>query len=358
MLRSSAFRVAAAFALVGVPRVALAQVQDDAALANIPPDSPADEKPPPLQASAPSTKIASTTEFDDRSTTPNDPEADLEPPTTTSELRRAYPDLQVRVTPPPALTASLMSIYPFQPLGVGLSYDVYALPWLRLSTTMSVGGTAIMNDQWRLSVYGDVGVGIVVLRSPTEVVTEIKALPTLAGRNFHSKRSALDRFMLGEEQPPAGSFVRAIVPAFHSLELEAGGFSGLYPLYRCTAHCAEDPDVVEHTNEDASRQVTAIFAGLRYVYFRWARSEQVPFVTRFGFEAAVDAITNPFWSADHSLLNLRDYHPSEHPVGVRIKLRIVGAKCGANGPCVGFDLMGGYLPTPNDALVSANLVFQ
>jgi len=350
-----------AFVLVGVPRVALAQVQDDAALADVPPDAPADvpdEKPSPLQSSAPSTKAASYPGSDDRSTTPNDPEADLEPPTPTAELRRAYPDLQVRVTPPPALTVSLMSIYPFQPFGLGLSYDVYALPWLRLSASLSVGGTAIMNDRWRPSGYADVSVGIVVLRSPTEVVTEIKGLPTLIARNFHSKRSALDRLIIGEEQPPAGSFVRAMVPAFHSLELEAGGFSGLYPLYRCTAHCAEDPDVVGHTNEDASRQVTAIFAGLRYVYFRWARSEQVPFVSRFGFEAAVDAITNPFWSPDQNLLNLRDYHPAEHPVGLRVKLRIIGAKCGANGPCVGFDFMGGYLPTPNDALVSANVVFQ
>src|SRR4051812_105169 len=102
--RSSAFRVGAvAFVLVGVPRVALAQVQDDAALADLPPDAPADapdEKPSPLRSSAPSTKAASSPGSDDRSTTPNDPEADLEPPTPTAELRRAYPDLQVRVTPP------------------------------------------------------------------------------------------------------------------------------------------------------------------------------------------------------------------------------------------------------------------
>jgi hypothetical protein len=43
---------------------------------------------------------------------------------------------------------------------------------------MSVGGSAAVNDQWHVSIYGEVGVGVAVLRSPAEVVTEIKALPT------------------------------------------------------------------------------------------------------------------------------------------------------------------------------------
>jgi hypothetical protein len=337
-----------------VPTVALAQVQDDAALADVP-----DEKPPPAPAGAPSSTTLSGTGFDDRAETTNQQqEAELGPPLTTAELRAAHPDLQFRVTPPPTLTVSLTSIYPFQPLGIGLSFDVYALPWLRLDALTSVGGTPTVTDRWRVSLYGETGLGIVVLRSPSQVVTEIKALPTLAGRNFHSKRSAFDRAMLGEEPPPPGSFVRALVPDFHSLELEGGLFSGQYPLYRCTANCAEDPSVVEHTNEDASLQVTAVYAGLRYVYFRWARSEQVPFVSRFGVEAAVDAITNPFWRSDPHLFNLYDSHPAHDPVGVRVKLRITGAKCAANGPCVGFDLMGGYLPSPADGLFSANVVLQ
>jgi hypothetical protein len=355
-----AFRVgAAAFVLCGVPSVAFAQVQDDAALADV-----HDDKPVPAPAGAPSS-IATTparTGFDDRSETTNEErqkqEAELDPPLTTAELRVAHPDLQFRVTSPPTLTVSLTSIYPFQPFGIGLGYELYALPWLRLNALMSVGGTPTVNDRWRVSLYAETGIGIVLLRSPSQVVTEIKELPTLAGRNFHSKRASFDRFMFGEEPPPPGSFVRALVPAFHSLELEAGGFSGQYPLYRCTANCAEDPSVIAHTNEDASLQVTAIYAGLRYVYFRWARSEQVPFVSRFGVEAAVDAITNPFTPRDPNLFNLRDSHPVHDPVGVRVKLRIIGAKCAANGPCVGFDLMGGYLPTPADALVSANVVLD
>jgi hypothetical protein len=352
-VRRLALGVGAA-ACVVVPRLALAQVQDDAALADLP-----NEKPPPGQFGERSATRRLNTGFDDRLDTPNDPrETDLPLAMTTAELRAAHPDLEARVTPPPALTVALTSVYPFQSFGLGLGYDVYALPRLRISADISAGGTAVVNDRWRISFYGDLGVGIVVLRSSTEVVTEIKALPTLAGRKFRSKRSAVERFVLGEEQPPPGSFVRALVPAFHSLELEGGSFTGLYPLYRCTAHCAEDPVLVEHTNEDASLQVTSLYAGLRYVYFRWARSERVPFVTRFGFEAAVDAITNPFWRNDDSLFNLRDDHPAQHPVGVRAKLRIISPLCGPNGGCVGFDLMGGYLPTPTDALASASIVIQ
>ncbi len=342
------FRIAAAaFALgVGVPNTALAQVQDDAALADQP-----EVRPPAVQSGAPS----SSTGFDDR---PQTPEAELDPPLTTAELHTAYPDLQVRVTSPPTLTVSLMAIYPFQAFGLGLGYDLYALPRLRLNALMSVGGSPAVNDQWHISIYGDVGIGVVVLRSAAEVVTEIKALPSDAGRKFHSKRSGVERALLGDDEPPPGSFVRALVPAFHSLELEGGLFSGFYPMYRCTQHCAEDPDVVKHTNEDASLQVTSLYAGLRYVYFRYARSERVPFVTRFGFEAAVDAITNPFWRADRSLFNLRDHHTTQQPVGVRVKLRVIGAKCGPNGGCFGFDLMGGYLPAPADALISANFMIQ
>jgi hypothetical protein len=339
---------AATFALTfAVPNDARAQVQDDAALA----DEPA-VRPPAVQSGAPSTG------FDGRRPTIEPPEAELDPPLTTAQLHTAYPDLQVRVTPPPTLTVGLVGIYPLQPIGLGLGYDVYPMSRLRLNATISAGGTAVMNNQWRISFYAEVGVGVVVLRSPTEVVTEIKALPTEGGRKFHSKRSGVERALFGEEQPPPGAFVRATVPAFHSLELEGGLFTGLYPLYRCTAHCAEDPVLVPHTDEDASLQITPLFAGVRYVYFRWARSERVPFVTRFGFEAAVHAITNPFWRNDPSLFNIYDHHPGHHPVGARVNLRIIGLKCGANGGCFGLDLMGGYLPAPADALFSFGVVWQ
>ena len=138
----------------------------------------------------------------------------------------------------------------------------------------------------------------------------------------------------------------------------AGTFTGLYPLYRCTADCDQNPILVPHTVEDASLRVTLFYAGLRYVYYRSASSEQAPFRSRAGFEAAVDALHNPFTVRDAGLFNIYDGHPSHDPIGFRVKIGLPTLKCIANGPCLGLDLMGGYLPTPADGMFSLNAVVQ
>jgi hypothetical protein len=61
---------------------------------------------------------------------------------------------------------------------------------------------------------------------------------------------------------------------------------------------------------------------------------------------------------DADLFNLRDHHPSHNPLGVRLKLRVPAAKCSLDGTCVGLLLMGGYLPSPADAMFSANVEIQ
>ena len=344
---------AAALALCCTSQAALAQVQDDAALADVPHEPKAsgdavEHEPPTGYPGSASSDPTPATEA------PSEPE--LPPPLTTAQLRAAYHDLEVRSTPMPLFTLGFTSIYPFQTLGFGVGVDVYVSPRLRLSGAVSVGASPVVNDKWNVAFYGEPGIGIVLVRSASETETEIKSLLTTVGRNFHSKRSGFERFMLGPEPPPPGSFVRAIVPSFHSFELEGGLFSGTFPFHRCTANCTGDP--TQRTNEDASRMVTSLFAGVRYAYFRWARSAQAPFVTRFGFEAAIDAITNPFWRDDTSLLNLRDFHPAAHRVGARAKVRLVGVKCGPNGGCIGFDVIAGYLPAPEDALMSLSMVFE
>jgi hypothetical protein len=91
---------------------------------------------------------------------------------------------------------------------------------------------------------------------------------------------------------------------------------------------------------------------------RWARSERVPFRSSAGVEVAVDAIHNPFKPSDANLYNFHTRHPAHNPVGVRVKLRVPAAKCTVNDGCLGFDLVGGYLPSPADALISVNLTFR
>jgi hypothetical protein len=84
----------------------------------------------------------------------------------------------------------------------------------------------------------------------------------------------------------------------------------------------------------------------------------VPFQSSAGVEVAVDAIHNPFTLSDANLFNLYNRHPAHNPVGVRVKLRVPAAKCTVNGGCLGFDLVGGYLPSPADVLISVNLTLR
>lgn len=327
---------------LGTEGLALAQPQDDAALADAPDERPA-VSASPVSPTSPGN--------DERPPAADEQkEADRPPPMTTAELRRAYPDLQVRDVPPLTLGIYVNSVYPLQTFGLGVGLEVYALPRLRLSVMGAVGASQVANDEWSPSFYTEASMGVVLLRGTGRTVAE---LPSSASRHFRSKRTAFDRFMLGEEQPPAELYDHALVPTSHSLELEGGLFSGLYPLYRCTAQCDQDP--TERTKADASRQVTLLFAGVRYVYYRWARSRLAPFRTLAGFEAAVDAIHNPVAPVDPQLFNLYNTHPSHDPIGVRVNLRFRGVKCTDDGPCVGFNLMGGYLPSPSDGLFSANI---
>lgn len=273
----------------------------------------------------------------------------------TAELRQTYPDLQFRTTPPRTLTIGLTTIYPFQTLGLKLGVDFYVPPRLRLTAISSVGASVDVNGEWRASFYSEVGFGVAVLRWLGETIAE---LPSAASKNFRSKRTPFQRFMLGDESPPDNLLLHALVPASHSLELEAGAFSGHYPLYRCVAHCDNEPRMVLSTREDASRQVLLLYAGVRYVYYRWAHSERARLHSSAGVEVAVDAIHNPFTPPDADLFNLYERHPTHNPVGLRVKLRLPAVKCTVNGGCLGFDLQGGYLPSPADALASVNLTIQ
>lgn len=322
----------------GVRGIARAQPQDDAALA----DEPTAKNAWPLSGRGAPAAAQQETE--------------AEPPLTTAQLRQRYPDLELRVTPPPTLTLLVpTAIYPFQTLGIGLGFDMYALPRLRLSAIMAIGGSiGGVNGRWEFSAYGELGVGVAVLRWPGQAVAR---LPSPAALNFRSKRSAGERFILGEESPPEESFFHAIVPASHSLEVEVGALSGHYPLYRCTENCTGEPGV-SPTKESASVQATLIYAGLRYVYYRSARSARPPLSSLAGFEAAVDALNNPFSRPAPEVFNLSDHHPSHDPVGVRVKLGVPALKCSVGGSCLGVDLMGGYLPSPASAMFSVNATLR
>lgn len=308
--------------LSGVAPLVQAQPQDDAALA--------DEG----QSSWPKGRSV----WGDPKKPDPEPEADLGPIMTTDDLRRAYPDLELRATSGSTLTVGTSTLYPFQSIALGLGADVYPLPALRLSSFLSCGFTPTLNEKWKFSLYGEAGVGVAVMRWQSRTVVE---LPVVAAR-------------LRREEPGNTPIARAIVPSSHALELEAGMLSGYYDLYRCTENCSAEPAL--RTRVAAGSQVLIPYAGLRYVYYRLARSKQAPFRAASRFQLAADVLTAAVNPPDPSLFSVfHNERPGRHPIGGRVVVRLPAFKCAILGPCLGLDLSGGFIPSPSDALVTASL---
>jgi hypothetical protein len=302
-----------------LPRVASAQPQDDAALA--------DDKPRGRTLWHNSVKDPEP-----------EPEPDLEPVMTTDELRRAYPDLELETNPGTTVTVSTSVLYPFQSIALAIGSDVYALPRLRVSAFLSAGFLNAASASWRFSVYGEGGIGLVVARWQSQTIAH---LPVVAAR-------------FRRQDPTDGPIARAVVPSSHALELEGGVLSGYYALYRCTANCDSEASV--RTRETAGKQLVIPYAGLRYVYYRLARSKQAPFRSASRFQVAAHVLVAPFDPPDPQLFRvLWEDHPSHDPVGGRIVFRLPAFKCAILGPCFGLDFTAGYLPSPSDFLGSVSV---
>ena len=265
-----------------------------------------------------------------------EPEPEADPPQTFAQLQSAYPDLEVYRAQPTTLTLYVGSFYPFQTASFGLGSDVRVVDRLRLSAILAGGFSSALGSALKVSAYGELSFGLSVARFETETTVE---LPIVAAR-FHRKDVG--------DSPVS----RARVPASHSIEVEGGAFSGSYFLYRCTESCASNP---RSAAVDASEYVTTPFAGVRYVYFRLARSKQAPFRSVSRFQLGIDALFAPFGAPDGALFNGRDKHPSHDPLGVRVQLKLPAITCRVMGACLGLNATGGYLPTPSDALVNVGL---
>lgn len=263
-------------------------------------------------------------------------EAEQDPPISTAELRKSYPDLALRETPAFTVTAGTGTLYPFQTISAGLGVDLYVLPRLRVNAFLS-GGLAPSLNGWNNSLYADAGVGVAFVRWHGETTVD---LPVVAAR-------------FRRQDPSDGPFIHANVPTTHSFELEGGILTGYYQLARCKADC----DLPWHLNQpydDESEQLKLPYAGLRYTYFRWAKSELAPFRSSSHFAAAVDVLMSPFELADTALFKLSGGHPTRGRVGARVNLRIP-VRCKILWPCWAVSVTGGYLPSPGDGLASAQL---
>lgn len=143
-------------------------------------------------------------------------------------------------------------------------------------------------------------------------------------------------------------------PRSHSLEVEAGILSGQYVLYECLADCLEP--VGARRMRRAGSQLAVPFAGVRYVYFRWARSSKTPFRSTQRFQAAAQLLSRPINNPEAGLQDVRGRTIERGPVGGRLILQFPGVQRSPDSLALSADLTVGYLPSPSDAIVQVSLV--
>lgn len=260
------------------------------------------------------------------------------PPLTLEQLHQEYSDLEAQATPRSGLGLFIGGLVPFQLMAVGLGADVYAIPRLRLSAFVSVGMSPTLNRESFVNGYVEASVGVAVLRSVGLTSVRLPEPPT--------------RLKLDPQAPPR--FQRGLVPRSHSLEVEAGILSGQYVLYECLADCQEP--VQARRMRRAGSQLAVPFAGVRYVYFRWARSLKTPFRSAQRFQAAAQLLSRPINNPEPGLQDVRGRTIERRPVGGRVILQFPGVQRSPDSLAFSADLTVGYLPSPSDAIVQVSLV--
>jgi hypothetical protein len=147
---------------------------------------------------------------------------------------------------------------------------------------------------------------------------------------------------------------RAMMPLSHSLEVEAGILTGQMSLYDCAGPC-DATFIVEESPNRLDTQLAIPYFGVRYVYYRWARSMRAQFRTTQRFQVAVDALIRPFNQPPAGLANYQGDPIKRHPIGGRIAFRFPSIGC--RGVCVSMDLAVGYFPSPAAWAIQASTAF-
>jgi hypothetical protein len=260
-----------------------------------------------------------------------------EPPLTTAELRDAYPDLELSATPHRRVGLFLGAVAPFQLIALGFSADVYFLPRFRVSSFVT-GGALKNSQESRISMYAELGLGLVLGRWRR---TTTIALPAPSSSPSTARSYSTDTAVL-----------HGTVPVSHSLEVELGAITGYYPLYRCVDGCITTASTRPTLERFDARQLLIPFAGLRYGYYRWARSRSVPFRSTQRFEVSADLLTRPVNNNPPPGLVDADARPIKRgTVGARVTLRLPAIQTSPTAPAIGLDVVAGYLPSPGDVIL-------
>lgn len=195
---------------------------------------------------------------------------DVLPTLSFAQLRELFPDLQARQAPPFRWQLGLGSHVPFQLAAIGVDFEGFAVPWLRLSGSYGAG-ISTQDKQLVFSNYAEASIGVRVYMTHTTTNQELTMRPNGAKpRTLH-----------------------AALPVYNGLLLEAGVITGLIAWERCATNCgAPSPD--DRNFDDYSRQLVLPFAGIRYLYYYDVASDHAGMRHRAFTEAYADVILAPF----------------------------------------------------------------
>ncbi len=256
-------------------------------------------------------------------------------------LEEALPDLENRSWPPPwSVTFTAGSRYPLQMTGFGIGAEGYLGRAVRIELVYSAG-LALQGAETHFSNYGKAIAGLKLFGGFGRLPIDASA---------PRKTDASGRLL-----PPAPPLLKAWLPTYHAVLVEAGVVTGVIPLGRCRVSCppsaADDVD----TEFDWERpQLVYPLGGLRYVVSLGARSKRMPAIDRaFVFQVFAHAIYKPFFDSLHDV-----YWPGSEE---HVERYFVGGQGGFVLPfclvsCIKLAVTAGYLPAPAGPLVEVGFL--
>jgi hypothetical protein len=168
-----------------------------------------------------------------------------------ADLARELPGAEIAPGLPPfAVMPALHMHIPYQFGGFGLTLEAVPVKWLRLSALYSFGISPTKNEiAW--TSYAEALAGVRLFGISSESAVDIKLKKRGAGLN------------------PKVPIVKAWLPSYHALFVEAGGMMGFTSLEVCSDDCV-DADGNPVPSDDG--YLVMPMAGIRYVFAYDARS--------------------------------------------------------------------------------------
>ena len=234
--------------------------------------------------------------------------------------------------PPPIAFMPALSVHvPYQLLALGATLELFPVPWLRFSALYSFG-IAIRTDPVAWTSYAEALAGVRVFGTTGESAVDVPLKKRGAGIN------------------PVVPAVKAWVPSYRGLYVEAGGMTGYTSLALCPDPCDAVLPLVE-------RQLVMPVAGLRYVYSYDVRSVKRNVRKRTLIEVYAHVLGKPFNAPAAGPLYLPD-NTEAGDAGIGGRVGVVVPPLGGclteitlGWDCFASSLAVGYAPYPRFFLI-------